>query len=347
MIVLPSHGPVAASPPTSTSPVLPETVSGPATLLPQSRTKVAPRASIGPATKAPSRSSAPPGFTVIGPSTIAPGATQTDSPAATVSGPNCVPVTHGAGCRKPRISPPPNLCRVDVHVRAPGLKAREEGCRGIRDAALGGHESRVVAGRVEHVERARVGAARHAGREARERRRRRRHTRVPRRGHAAVDVRRGVRRRQTVKADDHRHRARRRVPEHGRRTGRRRLGVLRVLVQPAQARDGRAVRHEFERRGRGRPAGRPGHCDDDEQRDRTRGHRSCDATPSLAHCSLPWSTSDRVPSESIEQRGPSGQEGARECSASERRKITSSTAINASRGQHATFADGVLGGIPR
>src|SRR5262249_44621703 len=38
MIVLPAHGPVAASPPTSTSPVLSETVSGPATVLPQTRT---------------------------------------------------------------------------------------------------------------------------------------------------------------------------------------------------------------------------------------------------------------------------------------------------------------------
>src|SRR5262249_36849534 len=62
--VLPAHGPVAASPPTSTTPVLPETVSGPASVTPQSRTTVAPVARIGPETIAPARSIAPPGLTV-------------------------------------------------------------------------------------------------------------------------------------------------------------------------------------------------------------------------------------------------------------------------------------------
>src|SRR5262245_1311967 len=94
--VLPAHGPVAASPPISTRPVLPETVSGPESELPQMRTTVAPDARTGPETVAPARSIAPPRSTVIGPVSRAPGTVQNASPAATVSGPWCVPVRHGA-----------------------------------------------------------------------------------------------------------------------------------------------------------------------------------------------------------------------------------------------------------
>src|SRR5262249_47901562 len=93
--VFPAHGPVAASPPISTSPVLPVTESPPDSELPQTRTTVAPEAWIAPETFAPARPIAPPGSTVIAPLILAPGPVQNAWPAATVSAPR-VPVRHGA-----------------------------------------------------------------------------------------------------------------------------------------------------------------------------------------------------------------------------------------------------------
>ena len=75
--------------------MLPDTDSGPDSVLPQMRTTVAPVARIGPDTIAPSRSIAPPASTVIGPLSCAPGSVQNASPAAIVSGPVRVPVRHG------------------------------------------------------------------------------------------------------------------------------------------------------------------------------------------------------------------------------------------------------------
>ena len=62
-IVFGAHGPVAASPPTSTRPVLPVIVSGPVIVAPQLRTTPAPFAVIGPLTVPPSMSSDPPALT--------------------------------------------------------------------------------------------------------------------------------------------------------------------------------------------------------------------------------------------------------------------------------------------
>ena len=87
VIVFGSHGPVAASPPTSTRPVLPVIVSGPVIVAPQIRTKAAPFTVSGPVIRPPWMSSMPPGATVSGPVRLAPALTQTASSDATVSGP--------------------------------------------------------------------------------------------------------------------------------------------------------------------------------------------------------------------------------------------------------------------
>jgi hypothetical protein len=88
---LPRHGPVAASPPTTTRPVLPVIVTCPVTLALQSRTRAAPVATTGPETIPPSTMSEPPGLTVTGPVTLVPGATQVDCPASTVTLPVTMP----------------------------------------------------------------------------------------------------------------------------------------------------------------------------------------------------------------------------------------------------------------
>src|SRR5262245_59243732 len=84
-----------ASPPTTTGPVAPVTLSGPVMREPQMWTDAPPAALIGPVTVAPSRKSVTPAFTVTGP--VCRPLRQTACTSPTLSGPADEEVEHGGG----------------------------------------------------------------------------------------------------------------------------------------------------------------------------------------------------------------------------------------------------------